>query len=69
MATERLGEYEYAGFRYTATRVTPDGGIPFVFLTVVPGQHQAAYKEKHLKAALECFLEDRAWAEKHRERL
>lgn len=57
MGIEQLGEYEYAGFRYKVSRNVA-GDISHVFLTVIPGQHAAAPKEKHLRAALECYLSD-----------
>jgi len=45
--------YEYAGFHYT---IVVDGDK----VTVIPaaGQHPAASKEKHVRAALECFFEE-----------
>lgn len=46
-------EYEYAGFRYVVTVVGDD-----VRVVPVAGQHPAASKEKHIRAARECFLED-----------
>ncbi len=50
-----LGEiYEYAGFTYLVESKSGGG----VKLIPAPGQHPAAYKEKHRRAALECYLED-----------
>lgn len=45
--------YEYAGFTYTI-----DGTPARLTATPVPGQHRAAGKEKHRRAAVECFLKD-----------
>lgn len=49
-----LVKYEYAGFRYIIERVDTAYSIK-----AFPNQHSAATKEKHLKAALECYLQDR----------
>lgn len=46
--------YEYAGFVY---EVIHDGET--VRLTPIPGQHSAANKEKHIRAARECYKQDR----------
>lgn len=46
--------YEYAGFRFNVTISEGDG----VIMTALPGQHSAAYKDKHLRAAYNCFIED-----------
>jgi hypothetical protein len=48
-------EYEYAGFRYTIDQREGDGQ-----LRAYPheGQHPAANKEKHRRAAVECFIQD-----------
>ncbi len=60
--TERitdLGTYEYAGFQYRVTRVVPrPEAKAYLFLQTEKGQHPAAYKEKHLQAALQCYMED-----------
>lgn len=45
--------YEYAGFRYVMTR-DDDGDWRAV---PVEGQHKAASKEKHIRAAIEAFAE------------
>ena len=45
--------YEYAGFRYT---ITTDGN--HLRAAPLPGQHRAAAKDKHLRAAVECFMQD-----------
>ena len=45
-------EYEYAGFRYT---IDTSGEWPVA--TPLPGQHPAAAKEKHRRAAVECFVQ------------
>lgn len=55
--TEDLGTYEYAGFRYKVSCVRTENGS-HIFLAVAPGQHPAAAKDKHLRAALECYMED-----------
>lgn len=47
-------EIEYAGFYYTITLV--DG---FFYAEPKPGQHKAAGKDKHRRAAIEQFLEER----------
>ena len=49
--TEKPEVYEYAGFQYRVTRA--EDGTPT--LTAMPGQHSAAYKDKHLRAARELF--------------
>lgn len=46
--------YEYAGFQYVM--VFQDGRWN---VTVPSGQHSAAYKERHRRAAYECFIQDR----------
>lgn len=43
-------DYEYVGFNYKMTW-TGDNWM----VGVVPGQHPAAEKAKHLRAAFECF--------------
>lgn len=59
--TADLGTYEYAGFSYRVTRIVPrPGSSPYLFLQAEKGQHPAASKDKHLQAALQCYLEDRA---------
>lgn len=58
---EQLGEYEYAGFKYKVSRVTTNSGKSHIFLEVLPGQHPAAGKDKHLRTALSCYMEDEAW--------
>lgn len=45
--------YEYAGFHYII-----DGEPKHLTAIPVQGQHAAASKEKHRRAAIECFLED-----------
>lgn len=45
--------YEYAGFQYEVTE-TEYGKV---ILKPVSGQHPAASKDKHLRAATELFLE------------
>lgn len=49
--------YEYAGFRYVI-----DGTPSRLVATPAPGQHKAAWKEKHRQAALSCFLQDHGGA-------
>ena len=60
--TKDLGIYEYAGFRYTVTEVeasfTPNK--PFIVMSPVAGQHRAAQKEKHLRHAMECYLQEKS---------
>jgi len=46
-----MNEYEYAGFIFEVI----DGKV----IGAKPGQHRAAYKEKHKRAAQECYDEDR----------
>jgi hypothetical protein len=53
--------YEYAGFRYKVWR---DDRSKATRLTPLAGQHPAASKEKHLRAAMQCMLDD----ERERER-
>lgn len=53
MTTIDLGVYEYAGFQYKVTQVDRS-----TFLAPIPGQHAAAGREKHLRAALECWFSD-----------
>ncbi len=48
-----LGTYEYAGFQY---KVTQSGRV--TLLAPVPGQHAAAGRDKHMRAALECWYAD-----------
>ena len=45
-----LGTIEYAGFTYEISR---EGEIIYAIPT--PGQHRAAYKEKHRRAAIEAW--------------
>lgn len=45
--------YEYAGFRYIIDLANGDPRA-----TPCPGQHPAASKEKHRRAALECWVDD-----------
>lgn len=47
--------YEYAGFSY---RVWIDEGGGIKGVEAVEGQHPASKKEKHLRAARECFIQD-----------
>lgn len=49
--------YEYAGFRYVI-----DGTPSRLVATPAPGQHKAAWKEKHRQAALSCFLQEHGGA-------
>jgi hypothetical protein len=46
-------EYVYAGFIYI---VTQEDGRPR--LRPKPGQHPAANKDRHVRAATECYLEE-----------
>lgn len=46
--------YAYAGFQYEIIQL--DNGK--FSATPLPGQHPAAAKEKHRRAALENFIED-----------
>ena len=48
-------KYEYAGFTYAVIRNKDHTDFT---LAPVFGQHQAAYKEKHLRAARECLIKD-----------
>lgn len=45
--------YEYAGFLYTI-----DGTLRRLTATPLPGQHPAANKERHRRAAVEQFVQD-----------
>lgn len=45
--------YEYAGFEYEVEH--PNGGLR---LTPVPGQHPAAYKDRHIRNATQQYRED-----------
>ena len=45
--------YEYAGFRYVIDRT-----LSRLVATPAPGQHKAAWKEKHRRAALSCFMQE-----------
>jgi acetamidase/formamidase len=45
--------YEYAGFKYLIRKI--DG---VVSLTPAPGQLGAAAKERHIRNATECYLQD-----------
>ena len=54
MRKEAEDAYEYAGFKYIP--VHKGNGI---VMEPVPGQHKAAYKEKHRQAALQQYLEDK----------
>lgn len=48
-------QYEYAGFEYQITKTSdrPDWqAVPLL------GQHRAANKDKHRRAAIECYLQD-----------
>lgn len=49
--------YEYEGFRYVINR-TPSRLVA----TPAPGQHKAAWKDKHRRAALSCFLREHGGA-------
>jgi hypothetical protein len=46
--------YEYAGFRYFL--IFRENGQ--LIMDPVPGQHPAAYKEKHRRAAAEQYLDE-----------
>lgn len=48
-----MKEYEYAGFRF----IVSESGDTLT--EAAPGQHPAAYKEKHLRAAREAFKQER----------
>lgn len=48
-------EHEYAGFRYV---IVHEDGEP-VRAEPVEGQHPAAAKDKHRRAALETFVQER----------
>lgn len=48
--------YEYAGFRYTIYR---DVNGKAVDMIPVAGQHVASRKEKHRRAALQMYLDDK----------
>ena len=45
--------YEYAGFLYRI-----DGTLRHMTATPMPGQHPAANKEKHRRAAVEQFVQE-----------
>lgn len=45
--------HEYAGFLYTI-----DGTLRNLTATPLPGQHPAAAKDKHRRAAVETFLQE-----------
>ena len=45
--------YEYAGFLYTI-----EGTGKSAIATAALGQHPAASKQAHLRAAVECWLQD-----------
>lgn len=45
--------YEYAGFKFIVTHVHDEFS-----LEPAPGQHPAAYKQKHRMAATQCYAED-----------
>ena len=45
--------YEYAGFEYEVEH--PNGGLR---LTPVPGQHPAAYRDRHIRNATQQYRED-----------
>jgi hypothetical protein len=47
-------KHEYAGFRY----VIDIGGAGNVRAVPEEGQHQAAWKEKHRRAAVETFFQE-----------
>lgn len=46
-------EYEYAGFQYTLLKTATGWQA-----TPHPHQHHAAAKGKHVRAAVECYLQD-----------
>lgn len=52
--SKRPEEYEYAGFRFHI--VYRENGT--LIMDPVPGQHPAAYKEKHRRAAAEQYLQE-----------
>lgn len=47
--------YEYAGFIY---RVLKDGEGG-VYLVPIEDQHRAAWKERHIRAARECYEQEK----------
>jgi hypothetical protein len=47
-------DYEYAGFRYRVEQLM-DGHVQAIPLA---GQHPAAAKDKHRRAAIECWEDD-----------
>lgn len=51
---EVTDKYEYAGFIFLVSR-DEEGKL---VLTAAPGQHSAAYKDKHRRAAMSCYNED-----------
>lgn len=51
---EDIGTYEYAGFVYQLPDFVP-----------VEGQHQAAWKDRHRRAARECYKEDQQRLARH----
>jgi hypothetical protein len=48
-----IAEYEYAGFMFYVYK-----DEEHVYALAKPGQHRAAYKDKHSMAALECWIDD-----------
>lgn len=50
----RKYEYEYAGFQFI---ISEEGGR-VVSAEALPGQHPAAYKERHRRSAMECAQDD-----------
>lgn len=50
----RKYEYEYAGFQYI---VTEEGG-KITAAEALPGQHPAAYKDRHRRSAIEQAQDD-----------
>lgn len=55
MMTFKTTEYEYAGFKFIIEH--DDGGV-VTSCVAATGQHPAAYKDKHARAARECFADD-----------
>jgi hypothetical protein len=48
-------QYEYVGFHFEI--MVDETGKP-VNAKAMPGQHAAAYKDKHRRNAMECYAQD-----------
>jgi hypothetical protein len=54
MASAVHNDYEYAGFHY---QILHEGGDRYTAMPL-PEQHKAVWKDKHRRAAVECFKAD-----------